>query len=408
MRRLFSQLFLGIVFLSSPLFAQQKFFEKVNKELDQLKLKAMDAYLPTASEIDNFWKAVATPAQLKFLKTSNRAFRDLASHPSYTWKKNVPQQGNLLWIYGIKQEKIPHFSFRGGKETKTYRDKTTQVRILVRQENDGWKILKWETSCSFCNGKGVCKECGGTGMTKPKKCWSCQGTGKRKRYTKAGVQEVKCFVCKGTGKTKPYKCWSCQKTKGKCSMCKGKGWKNILNKFEEVYSTIPSVSSKNYFDLSTPKNAAQTILAIESQVKKRTVEKIGEFFKAVQAFAQKYFAQELIDSCKEKGKNRPFRLPGSSKDAKIKDVQKQGNRAIVLVEEYASVGGKTRSYTQAYFFLYTDGKWKWDNSGYLCWSCKGKGVCRYCHGKGKNCWSCKKNPGKCSTCQGTGFRMKRK
>ncbi|RME04586.1 MAG: hypothetical protein D6805_02505 [Planctomycetota bacterium] len=431
---------LTISFLPFPLLAQQKFFEKVTQQWANFRMEAMqDAAAVIIKSVD-FWKKVATPDQQLSLKKEAHSFQNLLMKISYQWKKNSKNKNGTVWVYGLRKE-VPYLSSKDTKKKSTLSNKTTQLRILVRQEKDIWKILKWETSCSSCKGKGVCQECGGIGKIQ-EKCWKCKGTGKLKTYDsksdkkadekdedqKSSTSSIKCYNCNGTGKI-TYECWACKKSKGSCSSCNGKGWIENIRDFSMAFKPLPTLPSKNYFNLNTPSNAIQTVIFIDYKIKNRFLDKLKVYFSKIRSFAKDYFSQELIQLCKKEARKIPSTPPWIAK-VKIQKIIKKENQAIVIVR-----GGN--NFLSAYFFRYIRGKWMWDNVGYPCWSCQGSGKCQKCKGAGKvwqkctscgkggedvskcpscqgkgkfqvNCQKCKKNPGKCPTCQGVGFQMKRK
>jgi hypothetical protein len=92
--------------------------------------------------------------------------------------------------------------------------------LLLLGKGGKWLVHDRGKACEACLGSGVCPKCGGKKPKGAETCWDCDGEGKSDDGTT-------CETCGGTGKLKAGVCSDCGEgpMQGKCSHCKGHGFK---------------------------------------------------------------------------------------------------------------------------------------------------------------------------------------
>jgi len=267
--------------------------------------------------------------------------------------------------------KFRHLKFNRQTAKSELIDEQLPIRLVLVKEGGGFLLSEYYDPCYACYGVG--------------KCTFCKGSG-------TGDKDGKCFMCKGSTN---------------CTSCKGgKLWQR---KIEETKWTFAPDDWKpgGSQDLSSAKSAAQSycdsLLSAEVEGMRRSKLRADALMTKLRVFYAGPVVKE-VEAClaraPEEGKKALAGLKIS-----VDSVEEKGDLAYaVLLRKDLRGESSTR------IILKKVGEtWLADAEQEMCRDCKGKGICRFCEGTGKNktgnrdCWSCKGKKG-CGSCGANGWK----
>ncbi len=394
--------------LSSAKSAFEGFATRVDDMKNSLEEKFKSVFFVKESEL---YAPAITQQYAEFLKEREKKFDfsgDVSKEGKFAFEKEEQGQGGETLIYALqKNTRTERTTDETGKTDKKTVETEVKHKLHFQKIGDEWRIVKWFQSCGSCKGSGKCGQCEGTGKTKPEDCYGCQGKGK----DEAGE---KCTVCEGSGKTKPQDCFSCKSIAGKCSSCKGEGWRR-QDEFESGGMISEAVMKVEKFsDMSTPENAVKALLNLRDQHDAKGTATAAEIAGSLRSIIVSFFSKETNEKFEKSVKESTDEAKRDEADRKreFEPAKIEGDIAIAsYVETRKDKKGKEHKEKKAFKLVKKDGSWKIDDRGRSCWSCEGAGKCPQCKGTGKtddgDCYACQADKGLCSPCKGGGYSWDR-